>query len=139
MQFDLEMLSTYLPGYYEQLNSSCGPLISILQPMGPRPMAPNAKPEPMPAERSFKCTYQFQSVEILRDKQMQQILVLENVASNERHEFPAKFFLRGHEKGKGDLIVPLPSDFPAGKYHAFLVMRLGEKLLSTGHGFEAEL
>lgn len=139
VQFDLEMLSTYLPGYYEQLHSSGGPLISLLQPAKPRPIGAVAKPESETAGRSFACTYRFKAVEIIRDKQVQQILVLVHLESNQRYEFPAKFFLRGHEKGSGDLNIPLPDDLPAGKYHSFLELKLGDELLSTGHGFVTEL
>lgn len=114
---------------YEKLKSPCGTFISMLSP------APSYYAQPK--ERSVIFTYDYHSG--LPNHEFSPSLVLVHQGTQKRVVHPSELRIRGGGTGGGSNSVVLPKDLPAGRYHVFFEVSEGDKVISTGHFFAADL
>ena len=120
------------PNAYEDLKSPCGDMVSILRPFEGNK---HAKPE----KHRFDCGYEYTTSRLSRDTEVQASIVLLDTKTQKRYVLAQQIRLRGWSTGSGGGSMVLPKDLPAGKYRVFFEVRDGEKVISTGHYFVADL
>jgi hypothetical protein len=132
LQFALEKATAWDRNAYEKLKSPCGAFISILRAVDP---AKYTKPE----KRSLIFEYEYTTLLLSRDVEVHPSVVLLHQETQNRHVIPSQLKIRGWQTGGGSNSVELPKDLPAGRYRVFFQVSDGDKVISTGHHFAADL
>jgi len=132
LQFAIEKATAWDGSEYEKLKSPCGTFISILRPLDP---AKYGKPE----KRSLIFEYEYTTVLLSREAEVQPSVVLVHQGTLRKHVLPTRLHIRGWSTGGGSHSVELPGDLPAGRYHVFFQLGDGDKVIGTGHYFAADL
>jgi hypothetical protein len=132
MQFAIEKATAWDGSDYEKLKSPCGTFISILRPVDP---AKYTKPE----MRSLIFEYEYSTLLLSRDTEVQPSVVLVHQGTQKRFVLPTKLRIRGWSTGGGSNSVVLPKDVPAGRYRVYFQISDGDKVISSGHHFAADL
>lgn len=115
---------------YRSLNSSCGPVVSLLQP---------SDLPPVNDQLTYSSTIRYAAAK--RDD-LAVSLVLVNVTTGDRRILPRGQEVDGWEGGEEEQMTmqaPLPPSLSHGRYRAFLEFNQAGKPVSAGHFFEAEL
>ena len=132
LRFAIEKAMADMPEAYEKLKSPCGTFISILR-------AVESAKYTMPEKRSLIFEYDYSSLLLSRDAEVQPSVVLVHQGTQKRHVFPSQLKIRGRQTGGESNAVELPKDLPAGRYHVFFELSDGDKVISTGHYVAADL
>jgi hypothetical protein len=141
LQFAIEKAATNVPEVYEMLKSPCGPFISILRPADPAKYVRHEKP-------SLIFEYGCNTALSGREAEMHLSVVLVHQRTKKRYVLPARLQIRGWSMGYqnpywtgegGTNSVELPKDLLPGRYHVFLQLSDGDKVISTGHYFATDL
>ncbi len=131
LQFVIERATARDRDAYEQLNSSCGPFVSILRPADPTKYT-------RPEQRSLIFEYEYATTLLDRDAEVRPSVVLVHQGTQRRHTLPTQLRIRGWSTGGGSNAVVL-TDVPPGRYKVFFEVRDRERVISTGHSFIADL
>lgn len=140
LQFAIEKATAHVPGAYEKLKSPCGSFISILRAVDP---AKYTKPEKRSLifESEYRTSLRASDVVNLRLS-----VVLIHQGTQKKVVLPSQVEIRGWSlPGSGWIgvggggVVELPKDLPVGTYRVFYQVTDGNKVVSTGHYFAADL
>ena len=132
LQFAIEKATAWDRNAYEKLKSPCGTFISILRPVDP---AKYTKPNKCSLTFEYECATALLS----RDVEVHPSVVLVHQEAQTRYVIPSQLKIRGWQIGGGSSSVDLPKDLPAGRYRVFFQVSDGDKVISTGHSFAADL
>jgi hypothetical protein len=132
LRFAIEKATAYDREAYEKLQSPCGTFVSILRPADPAKYTKPEKPSLI-----FECEYA--TLLLGRDAEVQPSVVLIHQRTQKRVVLPTELRIRGRSCGGGSGCVELPKDLPAGKYRVLFQLGDGDKAISTGHYFVADL
>jgi hypothetical protein len=133
LQFAIEKATASDQGDYEKLKSPSGKIISIVR-------GAHAFQSTKPDTRSLMFEYECMTVLMEREAEVQPAVVLVHQGTQKRHVLPSGLKIRGGwSTGGGSAIVDLPPGLPRGRYHVFLQVTDGDKVISTGHYFVADL
>jgi hypothetical protein len=132
LQYAIEKATAWDREAYEKLKSPCGTFISILRAADP---ARYTKPE----KRSLIFEYEYTTVLLNRGAEARPSVVLVQERTQKKYVLPTQIQIRGWSTGGGSGSVELPKDLPAGKYRVFFQITDGDKVVSAGHYFVADL
>jgi hypothetical protein len=131
LQFAIEQATAIDRGAYEKLKAPCGTFISILRPVDTNHYA-------RPGPRSLFFEYEYASLSD-RENRAQLAVVLSNQQTHKKVVLQTPLQVVGRSGCSGSNSVVLPTDLPAGRYRVFLQLGEGDKVISTGHFFSADL
>jgi hypothetical protein len=120
------------PDAYGRLKSPCGKLISILKAADPARYTKLKR-------RGLIFEYSYNSTLLPEEARATPFVVLVHQTSQRKYAFPSKVTIHGRSSGGGSSFVEVPDEMPSGKYRVFFEFREKEKVVSSGHFFEAEL
>lgn len=132
LQFAVEQAAVHDRESYEKLKSPCGEFVSILRPADP---ARYTKSD----QRGLIFEYEYATTLMSQDVEVRPSVALVHEETNQRYVLPTQLRIRGWSTGGGSGYVVLPGDLPAGKYRVYLQVHDGDKVISTGHHFLADL
>ena len=132
VKFVIERITARDPEAFAHLGSPAGKFLSLLRRADP---AKYTKLE----KRGLIYEYEYDTSQLDKEVMVRPTLVLVHAQTGRRHELPSGRELRGWQAGGGSGVVELPADLPAGRYRVFFELREGGKVVSAGHGFEADL
>jgi hypothetical protein len=141
LQFAIEKVTAFVPDAYEKLKSPCGPFISILRPA-------DATRYTKPEKPSLIFEYEYKTAVSGREAEAQLSVVLVHQGTKKRYVLPTGLQSRGWSMGvqnqgwstaAGSNSVELPTDLPPGRYRVSYQLSDGDKVISTGHYFVADL
>ena len=141
LQFAIETATANVPDAYEKLKSPCERFISILSPVDPAEFAKPEKP-------SLIFGYEYLTDLSGRDAGLRLSVVLVHQGTKKRYVLSASLQIRGWSMDyrsptwtgvRGANSVQLPKELAPGPYHVFLQLSDGDKVISTGHYFSADL
>lgn len=132
LQFAIEKATAWNPGDYAKLKSTSGDFISILRTADPEKYT---KPE----RRSLIFEYECSTLLMSQETEVQPAVVLIHQGTKKEHLLPTQLRFRGWSGGGGSGVVELPEALPAGAYRVLFRLTDGDKVISNGHYFVAEL